>query len=135
MSYNDYRAYYGFPRITHPRQISGDPRVQVALLDVYGSVDAIDLFVGLFAKEPEPGAVFERLLERIISVDAFSEALNNPLLAPRLFGPSTFSPEGLRIVRETRSFTDLVHRNLPEDKGRYFVALGRSAADTRAAAL
>ncbi|MFD5798837.1 peroxidase family protein [Streptomyces diastatochromogenes] len=67
--YNDYRAYYGFPRITDARQISGDPRVQEALLDVYGSVDAIGLFVGPFAEEPEPGAIFGRLLERIISVD------------------------------------------------------------------
>lgn len=132
-SYNDYRTHYGFPRITDPRQISGDPQVQEALLDLYGSVDAIELFVGLFAEEPEPGAIFGRLLERIISVDAFSEALNNPLLAPRLFTPSTFSPEGMRIVRGTRGFSDLVHRNLPEDKARYFVSLGRSAADTRAA--
>ncbi|GHI03835.1 hypothetical protein AQI88_08805 [Streptomyces cellostaticus] len=133
-SYNDYRAYYGFPRITDPRQISGDPSVQQALLDLYGSVDAIDLYVGLFAEEPEPGAVFGRLLERVISVDAFSEALNNPLLAPRLFAPSTFSPEGMWIIQETRGFSDLVRRNLPEDHGRYFVSLGRSAADARAAA-
>ncbi|GGW14300.1 hypothetical protein GCM10018980_12640 [Streptomyces capoamus] len=133
-SYNDYRAYYGFPRVTDTRQISGDPRVQEALRDVYGDVDAIDLYAGLFAEEPEPGAIFGRLLERIISVDAFSEALNNPLLSPRLFGPDTFSPEGLRAVRETRSFSDLVHRNLPEDdKPRYDVSLGRSAADARAA--
>ncbi|MEU0052233.1 peroxidase family protein [Streptomyces sp. NPDC006309] len=130
-SYNDYRAYYGFPRVTDPRQISGDPRIQEALLEMYGDVDAIDLYVGLFAEEPEPGAVFGRLLERVISVDAFSEALNNPLLAPRLFTPGTFSPEGLRIVRGTRSFSDLVHRNLPEEKTRYFVSLGRSAADIR----
>ncbi|AYN37996.1 heme peroxidase [Streptomyces dangxiongensis] len=133
-SYNDYRAYYGFPRVTDPRQISGDPRIQEALLDVYGDVDAIDLYVGLFAEEPEPGAVFGRLLERVISVDAFSEALNNPLLAPRLFTPDTFSPEGLRIVRETRGLSDLLHRNLPEDRTRYFVSLGRSAADTRSPA-
>lgn len=133
-SYNDYRAHYGFPRVTDARQISGDPRVQEALLDLYGDVDAIELYVGLFAEEPEPGAIFGRLLERVISVDAFSEALNNPLLAPRLFGPATFSAEGLEIVRATRGFSDLVHRNVPEDKGRYVVTLGRSAADTRAAA-
>ncbi|MFH9670781.1 peroxidase family protein [Streptomyces sp. NPDC017405] len=128
-SYNDYRAHYGFPRVTDVGQISGDPRVREALLDLYGDVDAIDLYVGLFAEEPEPGALFGRLLERVISVDAFSEALNNPLLAPRLFGPATFSPEGLEIVRRTRGFSDLVHRNLPEDKGRYLVSLGRSAAE------
>ncbi|MFJ3639888.1 peroxidase family protein [Streptomyces sp. NPDC090108] len=134
-SYNDYRAHYGFPRVTHPGQISGDPKVQQALTDLYGDVDAIELYVGLFAEEPEPGAIFGRLLERIISVDAFSEALNNPLLAPRLFAPSTFSAEGLRAVRETRGFSDLLHRNLPESKARYFVSLGRSAADSRTTAL
>ncbi|MFK8911562.1 peroxidase family protein [Streptomyces sp. YS-3] len=129
-SYNDYRVHYGFPPVTHPRQITGDPRVQEALLDLYGGVDDIELYVGLFAEQPEPGAIFGRLLERIISVDAFSEALNNPLLAPRLFAPSTFSEEGMRVVRETRSFSDLVHRNLPEDTGRYFVSLGSGVGDT-----
>ncbi|MEU3504616.1 peroxidase family protein [Streptomyces hundungensis] len=133
-SYNDYRVHYGFPPVTHPRQITGDSRVQEALLDLYGGVDGIDLYVGLFAEEPEPGAIFGRLLERIISVDAFSEALNNPLLAPRLFAPSTFSQEGFQVVRETRSFSGLVHRNLPEESGRYLVSLGSGAGDTRSPA-
>ncbi|MET7680513.1 peroxidase family protein [Streptomyces sp. NPDC005423] len=127
-SYNDYRAYYGFPPVTDWRQISGDPRVREALRDTYRAVDDVELFVGLFAEEPGPGAIFGRLLERVISVDAFSEALNNPLLAPRLFGPSTFSCEGMRIIRETRDFSALVHRNLPEDDGRYDIALSTPAA-------
>ncbi|WP_327709200.1 hypothetical protein OG912_11010 [Streptomyces sp. NBC_00464] len=126
--YNDYRAYYGFPRVTDWQQISGDPQVCEGLRDTYASVDGVELFVGLFAEEPGPGAIFGRLLERVISVDAFSEALNNPLLAPRLFSPSTFSAEGMRIIRETRGFSQLVHRNLPEDDGRYVVSLAAPTA-------
>ncbi|MER5863449.1 peroxidase family protein [Kitasatospora sp. NPDC002040] len=125
--YNEYRAYYGFPPVTDVRQISGDPRVQRALRDTYRDLDDIDLYVGLFAEEPGPGALFGRLLERIISVDAFSEALNNPLLAPRLFTPATFTTTGMRIIGGTRSFSQLVHRNLPESDGRrYTVSLGRA---------
>ncbi len=91
--------------------------MQQALRDTYRSVEDLDLYVGLFAEEPGPGALFGRLLERIISVDAFSEALNNPLLAPRLFTPGTFTSTGMRIIGGTRRFSQLVHRNLPEENG------------------
>ncbi|MFB7513002.1 peroxidase family protein [Streptomyces sp. NPDC056144] len=119
-TYNSYRRHYGFPAVTDVGQISGSPEVQEGLRAVYRSVDDVDLFVGMFAEEPGPGALFGRLLERIISVDAFSEALNNPLLAPRLFTPQTFSALGMGIIRDTRSFAQLVHRNLPEAPGRRF---------------
>ncbi|MGI8330878.1 peroxidase family protein [Actinomadura scrupuli] len=124
-SYNDYRAYCGFPRVTDVGQISGDPQVQEGLRATYRSVADIELYTGLFAEEPREGGVLGRLLGRIVTVDALSQALTNPLLAPRIFTPETFSPIGMRILRGTRCLSDVLHRNIPEDPGRYDIAMGR----------
>ncbi|QGV77226.1 peroxidase family protein [Streptomyces ficellus] len=123
-SYNDYREHFGFPRATDLRQVSGDPVVREALHDLYGGVDELDLYVGIHAEDARHGSLFGNLLGRIIGIDSFSEALTNPLLSPRLFTAETFSPEGMEILRRTRSLSDVVHRNLPEDDGRYRVSLG-----------
>ncbi|MGI5358867.1 peroxidase family protein [Streptomyces sp. CA-252508] len=127
-SYNDYREHFGFPRATDLRQLSGDPVVREALHDLYGGVDELDLYVGIFAEDARHGSLFGNLLGRIIGIDSFSEALTNPLLSPRLFTPATFSAEGMDILRRTRSLSDVVHRNLPEDDGRYLVSLGAKRA-------
>ncbi|MCW2912817.1 MAG: hem peroxidase [Actinomycetia bacterium] len=126
-SYNDYRTYSGFPRVTDVSQISGDPEVQAGLRATYRSVDDIELYTGLFAEEPREGGVLGRLLGRIVTVDALSQALTNPLLAPRIFTPQTFSEIGMRILRSTRSLSDVLHRNIPEDPARYDITMGRQS--------
>lgn len=124
-SYNDYRAYARFPRVTRFEQISGDPRVQEGLRRLYGHVDRIELYPGLFAEDPRPNSVLPSLIGRMVGVDAFSQALTNPLLAPRVFNAATFSPEGMEAIRTTRTLSDVLHRNIPESPGRYLVTMTR----------
>ena len=83
--YNDYREHCGFPRVTEFDQISGDRRVQTALRERYVDVERIEFFTGLFAEDPRPNSVLPSLLGRMVGIDAFSQALTNPLLAPRVF--------------------------------------------------
>jgi prostaglandin-endoperoxide synthase 2 len=124
-SYNDYREYAKFPRVTDFDQISGDPAVQAGLRELYGSVDRIELYPGLFAEDARPNSVLPSLIGRMVGVDAFSQALTNPLLAPRVFNEATFSAEGLQVIAQTRTLSDVLHRNIPESPGRYFVAMTR----------
>ena len=42
------------------------------------------------------------LIGRLVGVDAFSQALTNPLLAPRVFNAQTFSPLGLELIARRR---------------------------------
>ncbi len=121
--YNDYRAYSQLPRIKDFRQITSDPQAQQLLGDVYSRPDDIDLFVGLLAEDPSPGAILGPLLQRMESTEAFSQLVINPLLAPRVFNAATFTPWGLRLIHSTRSMSDLVHRNIPEDAQRYYIAM------------
>ena len=123
-SYNDYRAHCRFPRAAGFDQVSGDPRVREALRERYREVDDLELYVGLFAEEPGSArAVLPPLLTKIIAIDAFSQALTNPLLAPRVLTTATFTPLGLQIIASTRSLSDVVNRNIPEDPAPRFVAM------------
>ncbi|SDK68211.1 prostaglandin-endoperoxide synthase 2 [Nonomuraea maritima] len=115
--YNSYREHCRFPRVREFEQISGDRRVTDALRGLYRHVDDLDLYVGLFAEEPSgPDAILPPLLTKIIAIDAFSQALTNPLLAPRIFNADTFSPQGIRVIAATRTLSDVLRRNTPEDQ-------------------
>lgn len=112
-SYNDYRELCGFPRVTAFSQISGNPDVQRRIEDLYGTVDRIELYTGLYAEDTQVNGVLPPLLDRMVGIDAFSQAFTNPLLAPRVFNEATFSPRGMEIVESTDSLSDILHRNVP----------------------
>ena len=124
-SYNDYRELCRWPRATSFDQISGNPEVQRALKRLYGHVDNVEFFVGLFAEDTRPGSAVAALIGRMVGIDAFSQALTNPLLAPPIFNSKTFSSTGLRIIRQTRSLSDILHRNIPNTGKRFAVSLTR----------
>jgi prostaglandin-endoperoxide synthase 2 len=123
--YNDYRELASFPRVTDFDQITGDEAVQAHLRELYGHVDRIELYPGLFAEDTRPNSVLPGLIGRMVGIDAFSQALTNPLLAPRLFNEQTFSPLGMEILRTTKTLSDVLHRNVPESPGRHYVSLTR----------
>ena len=124
-SYNDYRRLARFPRATRFEDISSDARVQQALRDLYGSVDDIEFYPGLFAEDVRRNAVLPALIGRMVAIDAFSQAFTNPLLAPRVFNPGTFSPLGWELIRTTGSLSDLLHRNIPDGAKRRVVTMTR----------
>jgi prostaglandin-endoperoxide synthase 2 len=112
-SYNDYRVMCGFPRVTSFSQITGDVETQRELEALYRSVDNIELYAGLYAEDGRENSALPGLVGRIIGIDAFSQALTNPLLAPSIFKEATFSPAGWKIVNEPVTVSDLVNRNTP----------------------
>ncbi|MCM2389599.1 peroxidase family protein [Streptomyces albipurpureus] len=122
-SYNDYRAYSQFPRITDFRQITADPAAQQLLSEVYRTPDDIDLFVGLMAEDPAPGAILGPLLQRMESTEAFSQMVVNPLLSPRVFHEGTFTAWGMRLIHTTGTLSDVVHRNIPEESEQFFIGM------------
>lgn len=124
-SYNTYRVSYGYPPVTDFDQISGDPQVQSELKRLYGSVDRIDYYVGIFAEDTVRNAVLPPLIGRLVGIDAFSQALTNPLLNPNVYHERTFSPLGMKIIEETHCLSEIVHRNLPEGSPSYFVSFTR----------
>jgi prostaglandin-endoperoxide synthase 2 len=112
-SYNDYREVMKYPRVTRFEQISGDAAVVAGLREVYGHVDHVEFFAGLFAEDvPERSAV-PPLIGRMVAVDAFSHALTNPLLSPHVYNEGTFTKAGMAEIAGTSRLRDLVGRNDP----------------------
>lgn len=124
--YNDYRENCRFPRASDFDQVSSAPRVQDGLRSCYGNVERIEFFTGLFAEDPRPNSVLPSLIGRMVGIDAFSQALTNPLLAPRVFKESTFSPLGWRTIHTTRNLAEILQRNVPARERPYLVTMTRS---------
>jgi prostaglandin-endoperoxide synthase 2 len=123
--YNDYRSLARFPRARRFEDISSDPRVRERLQEVYGSVEEIELYPGLFAEDVRRNAVLPALIGRMVAIDAFSQAFTNPLLAPRVFNPETFSPLGWKLIHTTNTLSQLLHRNVPHTSRSYDVTMTR----------
>lgn len=119
-SYNDYREMCGFPRVTDFNQITGDETAQEKLKNLYGHVDNIEFYVGLFAEDRAwENSTVPPMIARIVAIDAFSQALTNPLLAEGIFNEKTFSPVGWEVINTTSTLTQILHRNIPQ-KDRQF---------------
>jgi prostaglandin-endoperoxide synthase 2 len=115
-SYNEYRASCSFPPVTEFDQISSRPEVREKLKALYGHVDKIELYVGLFAEDIRPHSVLAALTGRMVGIDAFSQALTNPLLCPNVYNEQTFSPEGWEIIQQTKHLSAILHRNIPDGR-------------------
>ncbi len=109
--YNDYRAACRYPRLQSFADVTSNPYVQERLSNLYGgSVDNMEFYVGLFAEDVGRPAALPMLMGTMVGVDAFSQALTNPLLDPRIFSADTFSEPGLAAINDTRSLQDIVDR-------------------------
>jgi prostaglandin-endoperoxide synthase 2 len=126
-SYNDYRADCAMPRLTDFDQLSSDMRVRGDLERLYGSIERVEFFVGIFAEDCRPNSVLPSLLGTMVGLHAFSQLMTNPLLARGIWDHrDTFGREGRRIIDETASLAQLVKRNLPADAPDYEVRLTRA---------
>ena len=110
--YNDYRAHANYPArdpVRADQRRSGWWSSE--LRRIYGDVDRIEFFVGLFAEDLPPRSAVPPLIGRMVAADAFSHALTNPLLSPHVYNAGTFTPAGLEVIETTASLADLVARN------------------------
>lgn len=124
-SYNDYREMAGYPRVTDFNQITRDPEAQNLLKQLYGTVDKLEFYVGLYAEDVRENSALAPLIGRLVGIDAFSQALTNPLLAENIFNEKTFSPVGWEVIHNTHTLSDLVNRNTPQKEKLYQVTFYR----------
>lgn len=124
-TYNDYREMCGLPRATDFNQISSDPAVQEALRKLYGNVERIEFYPGMFCEDLRENSALAPLVGIMVGIDAFSQALTNPLLQPRVFCEATFGRLGWKIIHQPQSMQELVRRNTPEHRGDYAVTMTR----------
>lgn len=112
-SYSDYREYVSLARPKDFKDISPNPKVVDFLKSAYRTVDDVDFYVGLFAEETVKNSPLPPLLLRLVAVDAFSQALTNPLLSEHVFNLETFSKPGWEAISNTKTLRDILDRNIP----------------------
>ncbi len=109
-SYNAYRAVYGLNPAEAFSDISSNPRVVELLTATYGDVSKVEFYPGLFAEDRIAKSPLPSLLMTMVGVDAFSQALTNPLLSEHVFNAATFTPWGLDLITQTHSLGDILKR-------------------------
>jgi len=110
-SYNDYRVQYGMARATSFEQISSHPQIVAALMAAYATPDDVEFYPGIFAEDRVPNSPLPGLLMRMVGVDAFSQALTNPLLSQHVFNAQTFTPWGFQLIQDTHDLGQILQRN------------------------
>jgi len=103
--YNTTRAAYGLPRVSSFAQITLNPAVQAKLLALYGSVNAIDLWVGGLAEDHLAGSSVGPTFQRIIA-DQFERLRDGD----RFWYSKVFSGPQLESIERTR-LSDIIRRN------------------------
>jgi prostaglandin-endoperoxide synthase 2 len=131
-SFSDYCAYLSQARPAGFDRISSVPDVAAELKRLYTSPRDVDFFVGLFCEDRVPNSPLPQLILYFVALDAFSQALTNPLLSKHVFKPptdntpGTFSRVGWQAIKETQTLRDVVDRNVAGGAGSAFIAMTRA---------
>ena len=112
-----YAAYREYMHMSRPRSfddISKSSRVATFLSEVYDRPADVEFYIGLFAEDPGRNTPLPPLMRAMVAVDAFSQALTNPLLSEHVFNEGTFSAVGWAAVNTRNTLDALVRRNTPK---------------------
>lgn len=137
--YNAYRRAMGldpaksFADVVGTSKDPADQARRAALADglqrLYGDVERMDFYTGLFAEPCGKNSPVPELVLAMVAMDAFSQALPNPLLSEHIWGDpvvqeKTFTKAGLALLDQTQSLRDILARN-SGDLGDRFVGMTR----------
>jgi prostaglandin-endoperoxide synthase 2 len=110
-SFNDYREAFGLKRLASFKQLTANAGLRERLETLYGDIDDLEWYVGIFAEDYPDYLMMGELLTTMVAYDAFTQALTNPLLARNIFNEQTFSKAGMTIIKQTRSLQQIIARN------------------------
>ena len=111
--FNEYRKLFRLKPLKSFDELTDDPKLAAELKAIYGDIDRLEWFVGLFAESYGEASMMGELQATMVAHDAFTQALTNPLLSKSIYNADTFSRTGLEIANETSTLKQLVERNLP----------------------
>jgi len=103
--YNDVRDEIGLGRVESFSEISDDPLVQQKLLEVYGNVDQIDLWVGGLSEDSLQDSHLGELFSTFVAMQF--EALRD---GDRFWYELEFSGDELKELQNTK-LSDIIRRN------------------------
>jgi prostaglandin-endoperoxide synthase 2 len=117
--YNAYRERFGLAPKRDFADLTADRHVQQRLAELYGDIDNVEWYVGIWAEDHPEDQLMGDLLTYMVGYDAFTQALTNPVLAPQVFTEATFTAAGLRIIKKTRTLQQIIARNAASPSGAF----------------
>jgi prostaglandin-endoperoxide synthase 2 len=111
-TYNNYRRHFHLPPARYFSDITKDPATELLLKDLYGTPDRVEFYPGLFAEDRVVNSPLPNLILTMVAVDAFSQALTNPLLSEHVYNAATFTSWGLSEIEATNSLRTMLDRNV-----------------------
>ncbi|WP_298843936.1 peroxidase family protein [uncultured Roseobacter sp.] len=123
--FSDYCDYLGQNRPFSFESISSDPEVAGMLRKFYRNTRDVDFHVGLFCEDRVKNSPLPNVILIFVALDAFSQALTNPLLSKHVFKPSTFSGPGWKAIQNTSTIREVLARNVTTELGDTFVGFTR----------
>lgn len=111
---NAYRKRFNMEPFTSFEDMTGEKKLAAVLKELYGDIEAVELYVGLLAERPGP-SVTPMGMVTMGGPWSFKTLLANPIYSPRYWKPSTFGGEmGMEIVK-TASLKKLFCLNMKSE--------------------
>jgi hypothetical protein len=110
--YNRFRELFHKPPVTSFDELTPNPRWREELQRVYGSVDDVDLMVGMYAEQPPKGFGFSDTAFRVFALMA-PRRLRSDRFFTTDYTPRMYTPEGIRWIDDS-SLVTILRRHIPE---------------------
>jgi len=124
--YADYRVAMKRGRARSFGAITPNKDAAALLKSVYANAAQVDFYVGLFAEEPVKNSPLPPLILSMVAMDAFSQAMTNPLLSEHVFNAETFTPFGWALIQQPTSLRDILSRNVAAPLGDARITMTRA---------
>ncbi|CAM9578711.1 unnamed protein product, partial [Lampetra fluviatilis] len=112
-SFNAYRRRFGLKSYRSFEDVTGETEMAAELREMYGDVDALELYPGLILERPRPGAIFGETMVEMGAPFSLKGLMGNPICSPEYWKPSTFGGARAFELVNTASLRGLVCRNIP----------------------
>uniref|UniRef100_A0A8D3CKA7 Prostaglandin G/H synthase 2 n=1 Tax=Scophthalmus maximus TaxID=52904 RepID=A0A8D3CKA7_SCOMX len=111
-SLNAYRKRFSMKPYSSFEDMTGETEMAAVLEEMYGHVDAVELYPGLLVEKPRDKAIFGETMVEMGAPYSLKGLMGNPICSPEYWKPSTFGGSiGFDIVN-TASLQRLVCNNV-----------------------
>ncbi|XP_029563927.1 prostaglandin G/H synthase 2 [Salmo trutta] len=111
-SLNAYRKRFSMKPYASFEDLTGEKEMAAELEEMYGHVDAVELYPGLLVEKPRTNAIFGETMVEMGAPYSLKGLMGNPICSPEYWKPSTFGGSvGFDIIN-TASLQRLVCSNV-----------------------
>ncbi|XP_074526136.1 prostaglandin G/H synthase 1 [Halichoeres trimaculatus] len=98
--FNEYRKRFKLKPYTSFYELTGETELARGLEELYGDIDALELYIGVLLEKTRPGGIFGESMVEMGAPFSLKGLMGNPICSPEYWKPSTFGGgTGFNIVK------------------------------------